>query len=540
MKPSRTHRSVLRPFFAMLMAACLCAWHAGAASAQESQAQPQTQPVENGDPLGRDTPRGSFTGFLDAAENFEWERAAAYLDLRNLPADVRRIDGATLAQELDFVLKRSFATNPDLLSVHPEGQPFDGLPEYRDELARIKTVDGDVVLLLQHVPGPGTEFIWKISNATVAQIPMLYEMYSYPAWVDWIRSELPQDISFLGWELFKWVIVLAFLLVLVPLLVLSGWLLARLISKPSRPLYTDIKKTLMGPLVALITAYSAGWMATELGLGATAQKVVGARTMLTIAWVWMIWKMIDLWRARRRLRYERSGRTDSAVLGRPLANTLKLASLVIALVIWLTNAGFNLTTVLAGLGVGGVAVALALQKPIEDLLGALSLYSQQQLQTGDFCRYQNTVGQIEEIGLRTTRFRTLANTLVSVPNSQLALGVIENITARTKILYDASLRLRYDTSADQLQRITADLTKLCHEDERIEGDTVRIRVTEFADNAIIISLRIFALTRSFDEYLEITEAVNLAILRIIQAAGAHFAQGAQSVFIENTAPAGSA
>ncbi len=85
----------------------------------------------------------------------------------------------------------------------------------------------------------------------------------------------------------------------------------------------------------------------------------------------------------------------------------KLSTLLAAALVWLSNTGIDITTLLAGLGVGGIALALALQKPIEDLLGAVSIYSQQPIVTGDLCKYAPPWQRIEEIGLRTTRIRTL-------------------------------------------------------------------------------------------------------------------------------------
>ncbi len=441
--------------------------HALQDTQNEGAANIAEQDVEPSDPYGRDTPRGSFTGFQAAAEEFDFEKAAEYLDLRNLPTNVSRMDGATLAEQLDFVIKRNLQVDSLMLSGQPEGQPIDDLPDYRDELGRIKTIDGDVVLLLQKVPGPEEGFVWKISNATVADIPKLFKEFSYPPWVEVVRSKLPEDKHFLGLELFKWVIVLVFIILAIPV----GWLIAtglsRLLTKPQSPLHDEVRKLLTRPVLVLGILLLAKSLLHNLGLGATAQKFQQAGTIVTIIFVWFLFSVIDLARARRRERYLAQGRTDAAVLGRPMANALKLFIVFAAFLVWLTNAGVDITTLLAGLGIGGVAIALALQKPIEDLLGAISIYSQQPVVTGDLCKVGSVFGQVEEIGLRTTRIRTLSETRVSIPNSKIAYGEIENYSVRKKMLYHPDLPLRCDTTPEQMQAVTSGIAAMLKDEKDI-------------------------------------------------------------------------
>ena len=175
-----------------------------------------------------------------------------------------------------------------------------------------------------------------------------------------------------------------------------------------------------------------------------------------------------------------------------------------------------------------------MQKPIEDLLGAISIYSQQPIQTGDFCRYGTITGNIEEVGLRTTRIRTLNDTLVSVPNNIIANGAIENISARKKILYHPELPLRYDTSLDQVQAIIEEIDEMARSHEKVIADSVRIRFTEFSKNALIIKARIYVDETDFSSYLGVVGELNLLIMKIVQDNGAHFAQGATTFMMEHS------
>jgi len=484
------------------------------------------------DNLGRDTPRSSFAGFLKATEKFDFVTASEFIDLRNLPRAVRDFSGEELARQLDFIIKRGMKIDITHLSKKPTGQVVDGLPDYRDELGHLVSNDGEQVLYLQRVPGLDDNFIWKISNASIALVPDLYDYFSYPDWVESVRVRLPEDAGFMGIELYKWVIVLGATIILLPIFWLIGFALSWLISRPGSPLHLSVRRLFTRPLTLVAVMTITGNLLNELGLGARAQALVETKTLMTIVVVWLVFSLIDLFREKRREAFIAQGRSDAHILGRPMANALKLFTLLVAVLVWLSNSGINISTLLAGLGVGGVALALALQKPIEDLLGAVSIYSQQPMITGDLCKYGNILGRIEEIGLRTTRIRTLNNTLVSVPNCLIAHGAIENYSAREKMLYHPELPLRYDTSLEQLQTIIDAIDQMARDQQGVLTKTVRIRFTEFAENSMIIKARIYIDTSDFSTYLQVVTDLNMGIMKIVQDSGAHFAQGAKTVMLE--------
>ena len=498
----------------------------------QSQQQDVVEDVAFKDNLGRDTPRSSFIGFLLLTEQFDYKGAADYLDMRNLPRSTREFSGEELARQLDFVIKRGMKIDIDHLSKKVTGQVVDGLPDYRDELGRLVADDEEQLLLMQRVPGLDDNFIWKVSNASIALVPDLYEFFSYPDWVENIRERIPTDSSFLGIETFKWVIVLGVAVISAPLFWLLGFSLSWLFSKPGDPLHRQLRRLFTLPLSILGVMLLTGNVLKELGLGATAQAFVEARTLMTMVVVWLVFSLIDLARAKRREAFIAQGRSDAHILGRPMANALKLMTVLVATLIWLSNTGIDITTVLAGLGVGGVALALALQKPIEDLLGAVSIYSQQPMITGDLCKYGGILGRIEEIGLRTTRIRTLNNTLVSVPNCLIAHGAIENYSAREKMLYHPELPLRYDTSREQMQTIIDEIHQMASSHDGVISKSVRIRFTEFSENSMIIKARIYINTDDFSTYLQIVTELNMSIMKVVQDNGAHFAQGAKTVMLE--------
>lgn len=163
---------------------------------------------------------------------------------------------------------------PALLSPRPNGQVVDGLPDYRDELGHVATIDGDITLYLQQVPGEDGHFIWKVSNASIALIPGLYQQLSYPGWVESLRKYVPQKASFLGIELFKWVILLGMALVSAPIFWAIGLGLSTIISKPGSALHVPVRRLFTRPLAVFAVMFLFGLMLAELGVGTTAQKIV--------------------------------------------------------------------------------------------------------------------------------------------------------------------------------------------------------------------------------------------------------------------------
>ena len=535
-------RIIKLKFYAILFFLIISVFHPGQVISQtagESSSPPQAAPAETemapDDALGRGTPRGAIVGFLRAADEFDFEKAAEYLDLRNLPADLKRTDGAELARQFNHVLSRAVWFDDYTVSDDPKGLQGDGLPAYRDELVKVPINGTRIPIWLQHIPrGDGT-MIWKISNRSVAEIPQLYDYYSYNPVVERIRTWFPADASFLGLEAFKWFIVLALALLSWPLFYGLGLVLSRIFSSPERPTYPLVRKIFTRPLVAVAILLVVQQTLLTLGLSARAQQVTEAHTLRILVIVWAFWSILSLVHAHQANKLQGQGRPGAAKLLRPIMTLLKLLVVLFGILYWLSNIGVNITTLLAGLGVGGLAVALALQRPLEDMMGALSIFSQAPIRVGDFCRYGEIFGVVEDIGLRSTRIRTLENTLVHVPNARIAHVEIENYAARSKIRYGPTLRLRYDTTAEQIREIRQRITEMLHEHERVHDEPIRVRFHEFDVDAILVSVHCYMITTDLTESYEIREDLNLRVMEIVESAGGSFALPGRSLYVEERA-----
>lgn len=183
-----------------------------------------------------------------------------------------------------------------------------------------------------------------------------------------------------------------------------------------------------------------------------------------------------------------NGNEHATVLLRPASTLIKTIILLIAFISWLDNLGFNVTTMIAGLGVGGIAVGLAAQKSIENLIGGITLYAAEPIRIGDFCRAGTTLGVVQEIGIRFTTIRTLDRTLVTIPNANLANMDIENYTRRDKILFRKKLHLCNDTMPIQLRTILDDVRDMLKQHPDIDPVPARIRFTEYGEHSLDLDI----------------------------------------------------
>lgn len=473
------------------------------------------------DKYDRVTPRSSLLGLVMAIREKDYEKAAHYLDLRNLPfGDAKKqVDGAELARQLSIVGRRAMVVDLESISDNPRGNLDDGLPSYRDRITTVHTSKGPVDILMQRVPRGDGAFIWKISNATVARIPELEAEFGYGYVGDKLSLLFPQDVA-LGLELWQ-IIMLSGILVLAYLLAyLATVIIARLALRGAYAERPRLKKFVTGPLRFLLLVIIVRVSFDLISPSVAVRAIFEARTLLIIALYWVSLSIVDLVMYRLAGHMKRNGQHDAVVLLKPAATGVKIIVAIIAIISWLDNLGYEVTTIIAGLGVGGIAVALAAQKSLENLIGSIMIYASQPVRVGDFCSFGKFTGTVEEIGLRSTQLRTLARTLVHVPNALFASAEIENYTQRDKILYRTRLRLDYSVGPGQIRQLLEKIRAYIDEQGFIDEENSRVRFLEFGEYAQELELYVYIKTREFSEYLKYREEVNLRIRDIIEDAGA--------------------
>ena len=374
----------------------------------------------------------------------------------------------------------------------------------------------------------------RYQTPRLSLIPKLYATYGYPEWIEDLRRNLPK-VAFLGSELFKWVIAFGVGILVYATAFLIALAIRRVLGDPETPSHRRVFRFLILPFGFWAVIISMNIVATSLGRGVTGEMMGRLSPVPILLTVWMMYAGTNLMRDIYSSRLAARG-TDPArrfCFVPPVTPSNFLIGMGAAL-IYLDKLGINITTVLAGLGVGGIAVALALQKPMEDVFGAITMYTQQPIRVGDFCRVGTEMGTIEEIGLRTTRLRTLADTLIAIPNGRLANEPIDNISARQKILYRPILRLRYDTTPEQLRKIMDGIRDLFGSHDRILQDNNRVRFKEIADDALLVEVYAYLDTKVWSVYLELAEELNMRILEIVAQAGTTLSLPARTLHIEQT------
>ena len=538
-------RSWLHIGSAVALVLWLAAGLAGDGRAQASEdAAPQPEPAVQDfskpmgppDPFNRGTPRGSMYGFLTAARARDFERAAEYLDLRRLPSD-EQDRGPELARRLKVVLDQTIWVDIGNLSDSNSGTPNDGLPAWQDRIGDIEANEGTVSLLMQRVPrsGDGTR-IWKIAAATVALVPELHAEFE-PLWLEeWLPSVFFEE-DLLGVELWKW-LALAMLLAIasfISLLIAGATtrLTGLILTRGQDGFDTRIVHLVRGPVRLALTVILFNLGRRPVGLPLTFQGTLTIleRVLLVVAAAWLVFRLIDLAILALRIRAER-GETQGVIpILVPGARLAKLSIVLMGVLGVLGTLGVNISAAVAGLGVGGIAVALAAQRTLENLIGGVSLFADRPVSVGDFCRWGDQIGTVEEIGLRSTRIRTLERTVVTVPNAVLCQMELDNFMKRDCRLLRTTLQLRYETTPDQMRFILAKLRELLLGHPMVTPDPARVRFTGYGDYSKNVEIFAYLICQDQNTFLAIQEDILLRMEDIINAAGSGFAFPSQTSYL---------
>ena len=535
--PRSTLRSPLRAIIGLVCGGLLLALTAEGPSAQATGSPApaaESKPQGPVDELGRGTPRGTVTGFLQATRRRDFRTAADYLDLRRLPHAQVATEGPTLARHLRVVLDNSLLIDPELLSDDPEGSRDDGLAARRDLVGRIATNQGPLSILLERVPRDDGVLIWKFSQATVARIPELYREFGYGP-VGEVLPPVLVERRPLGIALWQWIalFVLAGLAVLLGRLVVALGLRILRFFRRKRPAEEVVKlpPEAVPPLRLLVAigVFHIGRRALSLlpvAIQPSFNLVEGLIAVIALTWLGL--RLMDVVRDMARLAVIRRGQMTTLPAIDLAERVAKLVVLVLGLLTVLGVVGVNITALVAGLGVGGIAIALAAQKTLEHLFGGLTLIADQPVKVGDFCRFGDQVGTVERIGLRSTRVRTLDRTVVSVPNGDFAGLRLENFAERDRIWLQAKLGLRYETTPDQLRHVLIHLRELLYAHPRIDPDPARVRFMGFGAYSLDLEIYAYVRTADYNEFLAVREDVYLRIMDVVAASGTAFAFPSQT------------
>lgn len=472
-------------------------------------------PAAAADPLKRTTPRSSIYNFLQACHDDKLSVAAQYLELPRS----RSSNGSELASELSALLDRDAHFEVEHLSNSPQGNVGDGLSPDFDLLDSFQW-NGQTVPLQLHRTTQGGVAVWLVSADSVAHIPQLFASIGESPFERRLPAALVQT-KFIGTSLWIW-----FALILLALIVSS---LSRLLSKAvlalARPVIKRYAKSVQtyrleaftDPLRLLVSVIV--FRACMLAIAPSALLRDYILGMLTLLFVWgaaaLVMRIVDVISDQVISRLDSRQRALSFSVVPLFVRIVKVCVFCFAVLEILYRWGYPTSTILAGLGVGGLAVALAAQKTLENLFGSVSVITDRPVLVGDFCQFGGQVGTIEDIGLRSTRIRTLDRTVVTIPNSVFSTMTLENYSRRDRMWFHPTLSLRRDTTAEQIREMMNAVIDVLKAHHQVDPTDVPLRFTKITKESYDLEVFAYVLTDDFNRFLEVQSEL---LLKIVEAA----------------------
>ena len=521
-----------KPHLAFPLALALLATAPGHAqiSLPSFSAPATAAPGAPSDPYGRTTPKGTVLGFLQTAQTGDYTRAASYLETND-----KGRAAAELARQLYAVLDHDLIVNLDKLSDNPQGAPNDSLPPDRERIGAIAFDSTSVDILLSRVSRPGGP-VWLFSSGTLAAIPELFNDIDRPAFERHLPALLQIRTHLFSLRLWQ---LLIFLLA-VPISLLAAHWITRLLTALLKPLVERIAReraqdrlnAIAGPvrLIVLVLMMRAETPLLTLPILARQYWIRAVSALAIAAIVWLLLRLIEVASQLTINRLIRTRKPSGVSVVHLVRRLVKAIAVGLAALLILRSAGIDLTPVLAGVSVAGIAIAFAAQKTLENLFGGIMIITDEPIRAGDFCRFGGQTGTVEDIGLRSTRFRTNERTIVAVPNGQLAIMNLENFSVRDKFLFNPTLTLRCETSADQLRYVLAEVRRLLYAHSKVETSSARVRFVKLGDSSFNLEVFSYAATLDFNEFLAIQEDLLLRIMDIVAEAGSDFAFPSQTLY----------
>ena len=534
----------------------------GTAAATAQHSLPKTSLFQ---PVRTDSPRETIGTFVRLTREFE-DALLAYqedqsranarqlkllgprfhhlFDLSSVPTvSRRRIGRETLTFLLDIIGRIDL---PPIESI-PDINAFDD-----DETLATWRIPHTPIRIVRIEEGPREgEFLFSARTVTVA--PTFYrqvqnlplrsslEIESWsrtlpqlhgPMIPSGLVSVLPDSLKRIWFDTPIWKVLLVAILGALATLLLVLWHRVINVHASENRIIVRCRHALTPVAIIVVVMTLRSFVAFEVNVvGTFAQSVFFAATLviyLAVVWIfWLVVLMLFEWIIL-------SPKIPDESLD---ANLLRLCARVIGFVggAWILvygaqDLGLPVFGLLAGLGVGGLAVALAIRPTLENLIGGAILFMDRPVRVGDFCSFGAHTGTIESIGLRSTQVRALNRTLISVPNATFVDMEIINWAKCDRMLILATIGLRYETEPDQLRYVLAMLREMFHAHPKIDRTTVRVRFAEYGASSLDVEIRVYALTREWNEFYAIREDVFLRVNEIVGNSGSGFAFPSQTLY----------
>ncbi|MEM8867995.1 MAG: mechanosensitive ion channel family protein [Verrucomicrobiota bacterium] len=488
-------------------------------------------PFDVRDKYRRSTPASSFQNFYAKASVGNYEEATHYLNLNGLPRKVReQYPDTDWAKYLFLMLEFFFVQQPSLDNTL-DGQQEDGLPPSLDWIADVILNEEPVELLMRRVRFEGSTQIWLFDSETLLLLPELYAAYGYSKWQARFIKFFP-EWRFAGIQLWLWVLILAFLGVGF----LVGGVVSKLLGKVIRLKEPDYQaafdKILHGPLVVLIAINLSRYAMTGITVNAAMRNVMEVAALNILVWAWMISRCFTFVYLFQERRLRRQGNQVGAVLLRPALTLIRVLWYACTVVYVAKRSGYDVTTLLAGLGIGGMAVALASQDTLKNIFGSMMVLADKPFIVGQRIIANNYDGLVEEIGIRSTKLRLLNGHQVSIPNDIISRIEIENIGRRPYIRALYKVPLPYDTKPEKLEQAVEIARNLLEDHEGMEAEfPPKAYLNELSERGFSLMILYWYHPADYWQFQEFTQRFNLELARAFENAEIRFALPSTDIYL---------
>lgn len=489
------------------------------------------------DDLNRRTPRGTVQGYLEAIAQEDYKKASQFLNLMNIPVETRDKKGPAIAKSLKMLLDKGGAIDAQsLISDNVAGKEQDKLDKNQDKVGSFKINDQSIDILLEKINDESGYPIWLFAKDTLNYVPV-YSSQKNDTSVDVLLPDFLNKNKINGSSLGQWVAIIF----IIALSFIISWVLIFIIKQAIRFIFD---KKLSNKKKALIKAFLVPlrlWLAVtvfifiseNIGISILVRQYFSSVTLSLywLAFLILLWQITNLVSIIFENKMSKKRNTAALSAIEFCRRSIKFFLIATAVIVALKLNNYDITSWLAALGIGGLALALGAQKTIENIVGSVSILIDQPIRVGDFCKVGDTLGTIEQIGIRSTRIRTLARTVVTIPNGDFSSQKIENYTHRDNFWYHAKLGLRYETSQDQIRYILVEIRSMLFAHPKVTNYPNRVRFISFAADSLIIEIHTYICTADNEEFQEVQEDINLRIMKIIEDSGSGFAFPSQTVYL---------
>lgn len=422
------------------------------------------------------------------------------------------------------------------LTVNYDNIPSD--PQYTDSLSGLHRYtpfpDLSQIYLVKDAQG------WVFSERSVEQIPEIYRA-TFSVFVDLILDNLPPFLhqEWLGvklWQIlgiFSWILV-GFILRKIFEFLLSNYL-RRLTQKTSShwddTLLSEAEKP--AGFTFMMLYFGGTFSFLHLGIDINYYLSPIIEVAISVGLIWLLYKLSNV---LSDYLYEKTLNTDSKLddqLVPLLRKTTKIFILIFGILLVLQNQGINVASLLAGLGLGGLAFALAARDTLANFFGSLTIFLDKPFVVGDWIKTSEVEGTVEEVGFRSTRIRTFYNSLVSVPNAKLADAEIDNLGLRQYRRISTTLNLTYDTTPQQLEAFVEGIKALIKANSKMRQDFYEVHFYDYGSHSLDIMVYCFLEVATWSDEMQQRHNFLLDIKRLAKDVGVEFAFPTQTLHVDS-------